>query len=133
MKDGHLNKCKECTKKDVKLRYNKDREKIMRYERKRSQEPSRREKWIVYQREGRKRNPDKNRARAKVDRAIRLGKLIRQPCSVCGSVCDVEAHHTDYSKPFEITWLCFRCHRIAHGQMPSKLADVSASAMSLPF
>lgn len=36
---------------------------------------------------------------------ILRGVLKRQPCEICGAV-KVEAHHEDYTKPFEVRWLC---------------------------
>ena len=48
-----------------------------------------------------------------VNEAVRLGKLIKQPCEICGSK-RVHAHHEDYLKPFEITWLCPVHHREHH-------------------
>ena len=44
--------------------------------------------------------------------AIALGILVRQACEMCG-VKETEAHHTDYSKPLEVRWLC-RTHHAAH-------------------
>lgn len=35
-------------------------------------------------------------------------------CYECGKNCTPDAHHEDYSKPFEVTWLCRLCHRIKH-------------------
>ena len=46
-------------------------------------------------------------------RAIKSGKLVPQPCKVCGCV-DVEAHHPDYSKPIDVVWLCAEHHREIH-------------------
>jgi len=43
--------------------------------------------------------------------AIKKGKLIPQPCEVCGSTGT--AHHDDYAKPLEVRWLCHR-HHITH-------------------
>lgn len=42
---------------------------------------------------------------------LRRGKIQPKPCAVCGSTKRVEMHHDDYSKPREVTWLCFRHHR----------------------
>lgn len=49
-------------------------------------------------------------AREKVRRAILKGKLIPQPCEVCGKLENIEAHHWDYSKPLEVNWLCKEHH-----------------------
>ena len=49
----------------------------------------------------------------KVRYAIRPGKLIPQPCFMCG-LPDVEAHHYDYSMPLDVTWLCKYHHELLH-------------------
>lgn len=48
---------------------------------------------------------DKYYARRAVTNAIEYGRLVKEPCSVCGEQ-KVEAHHPDYSKPFEVVWVC---------------------------
>lgn len=118
MADGHLNKCKLCTKKDVRRRYYdpESREKIKEYERKRFQTSHRKAKVLEYQRTRRKRSPGKNKARAKVLQAIKRGDLVRLPCEVCGLDAS-EAHHVDYRKPLEVSWLCFVHHREEHGHI----------------
>ena len=45
---------------------------------------------------------------------IRSGKIVKQPCEVCGTLENVEAHHDDYSKPDDIRWLCRDHHRELH-------------------
>lgn len=55
------------------------------------------------------------RAREIAQRAIKAGRLLRQPCNQCGAD-RAEAHHTDYSRPLDVTWLCGKCHRAAHRQ-----------------
>lgn len=55
----------------------------------------------------------KANARTKVLQAIAAGKLVRQPCEVCGAQV-VEAHHADYSKPLDVMWLCARHHAEWH-------------------
>jgi hypothetical protein len=59
------------------------------------------------------RDPLKRKAQTAVANAIRDGKLQRQPCEVCGAEF-AEAHHPDYTKPFEIRWLCPEEHRGVH-------------------
>jgi hypothetical protein len=47
---------------------------------------------------------------------LRKGSLIKQPCEVCGTA-EAEAHHKDYSRPLEITWLCKPHHLLEHGRI----------------
>lgn len=117
MHDGRVNKCKECNKKDVKEhRLNpKYREKVLEYDRQRFKKPERKKKVLEYQRERRKKYPEKERARRLVGYRLRRGIVKPMPCEVCGKK-EAEAHHDDYSKPLEIRWLCFECHRKVHGQ-----------------
>lgn len=52
-------------------------------------------------------------AHSAVSNAIRDGRLKREPCSKCGAEFG-EAHHEDYNKPLEVTWLCKACHSEEH-------------------
>jgi hypothetical protein len=49
-----------------------------------------------------------------VTRAIKLGKIERQPCQMCGTKDWVVAHHDDYHKPLDIMWLCPVHHKARH-------------------
>lgn len=122
MKDGHLNKCKECAKKDVQIRYDdpKYRERISEYEKSRFQSVDRKQKLTQYQRNARAKNPEKYKARYQVSNAIRDGRLFKMPCEYCGNP-KAEAHHHDYTKPLDVKWVCFKCHREReHGQILTK-------------
>lgn len=57
------------------------------------------------------RNPEKYKARNAVGNALRDGRLTKQPCRICGSKVGVQAHHTSYSRPLDVLWECFKCHR----------------------
>jgi len=57
--------------------------------------------------------PEKVAARAAVARAVRTGALAKQPCERCGAK-KAEAHHSDYSQPLLVEWLCGVCHREEH-------------------
>jgi len=57
-------------------------------------------------------NPLKYKARKLVYVEVRAGRLVAKPCT-CGSV-NSEAHHKDYSKPLDVTWLCPKCHAREH-------------------
>jgi predicted DNA-binding protein YlxM (UPF0122 family) len=59
-----------------------------------------------------------------LEEALERGIVIRQnTCSKCGYTgkCKdgrnkVQAHHPDYNKPLDVTWLCQRCHHEWHKQ-----------------
>lgn len=115
-KEGFQQRCKVCSIKAAKKRYDEKRAEIAEYEQKRFKDPARKAKVAEYQRRRRARYPEKNRARQKVAYAIRTGKLARKPCERCGNP-KAQTHHADYSRPLEVTWLCFACHReCEHGQ-----------------
>jgi len=60
-----------------------------------------------------------------VHTALRQGKLIRQPCEICGAI-KVDAHHDDYSRPLNVRWLCRSHHRLHHNAEHRALAQHSA-------
>lgn len=64
--------------------------------------------------EWKRRNPEKRRAHHAVDQEIKMGRMKRGQCSVCGSDRNIDAHHADYSKPLDVTWLCRSCHFLEH-------------------
>lgn len=119
MADGHLNKCKICTMKDVKERYyNPDfRQKIVDYEKKRFQTEKRKKYKKLYDLRSKLKHPGKARARNKVAVALRNGRLTKLPCQVCGNL-KVEAHHTDYRKYLDVMWLCRKHHMEIEGKIP---------------
>lgn len=101
--DGHIGKCKECTKKDsIDNRWN-NREYYKKYDRERGcrMTPE------YYKKYHKKRPGIYNCAR----------DIPKQPCAVCGYDGYVEAHHEDYGKPREVTWLCYQHHNSIHGKL----------------
>lgn len=116
MGDGHLGKCKDCTRRDVARHRREHLDEVRAYDRRRYREPERHARALAAQRRHDARNPDKKRARTAVGNAIRDGRLVRQLCEQCGNPRS-EAHHDDYSKPLVVRWLCFRCHRVEHGAL----------------
>ena|SRR3990167_3733054 len=60
-----------------------------------------------------KKDKIKVRARRAVLYAVKVKKLARGRCRDCSRV-KTEAHHEDYSKPLEVTWLCRRHHNKQH-------------------
>lgn len=55
----------------------------------------------------------KANARAMVNQAVASGRLVREPCAVCGNERS-HGHHDDYSKPLDVVWLCYRHHADVH-------------------
>jgi hypothetical protein len=69
------------------------------------------------------RNPDKIRARLIVAMRVYRGTLKRPTsCERCGVECKPDAHHTDYTKPLYVDWLCKSCHRAADIELQRRSA-----------
>jgi hypothetical protein len=119
MADGRLGKCKVCTRADVKKAYRASFLQRQAYEKERAGTPRRKLQRLQELRRARARYPEKFRARAAVANAINRGHIKKEPCGRCGAE-KAEAHHHDYSKPLDVEWLCFRCHREAHGHGSAK-------------
>lgn len=44
---------------------------------------------------------------------IKRGKIVKQPCCVCGNPKS-EVHHSDYRKPLAVIWYCREHHLQSH-------------------
>lgn len=115
MKDGRLNKCKECTKADNRSNQRKKKKYYRRYDKERQKRPERKLQQTESCLRIRAKYPEKYKARTAVSNALRDGRLRKGPCALCGSKKRVQGHHPDYSKPLEVTWLCEPCHKRHHG------------------
>lgn len=59
-----------------------------------------------------------HRARGAVLKAVKHGTLVRPArCSRCGYACKPVAHHDDYARPLDVTWLCGSCHIARHVEL----------------
>lgn len=118
MADGHLNKCRSCTRRDVSEHRAGNLSAVREYDRNRSSLPHRREKNRVITAAWRKANPERRAAQHALNSAVRSGKVV--PWPVCAMYyCDVtkvEAHHPDYSRPLDVVWLCSPHHKQAHAE-----------------
>lgn len=115
MKDGHLNKCKDCTRQDSSLRNIMCADKIREYESKRSKTEKRKALRKKYVEKYRKEHPERNAFYVKIKKAIDSGKITRPKfCSICGKECKTVAHHYDYSKPLDVIFVCQSCHKRIH-------------------
>lgn len=114
MPDGHLNKCKVCTRHDVRENYQARREQYLAYDRQRRprngrrtiEDEAKRARKQEWTRRDKELHPEKWRARAALARAVKTGKVARAPCEVCGRRDAVQAHHDDYNRPLDVHWLC---------------------------
>ena len=113
MADGHLNKCKECAKQDVSNHRLQNLDRIRQYDRDRSKNKDRLRASSEILKAWRAQDLRRSKAHSAVARAIRSGALARQPCSSCGAAKSV-AHHEDYDRPLQVTWLCQSCHVALH-------------------
>jgi hypothetical protein len=115
MADGYLNKCKECTRKDVKGNRENNVEYYREYDRERANQPHRVAAMQEYNEQYRLEHPLRYLARNIVNNAVRDGKLIPWPvCAVPECNGKPEAHHADYSRPLDVVWLCSVHHKQVH-------------------
>lgn len=63
----------------------------------------------------RKANLKADLAKTLANNAVRDGILVNPgQCASCGEVRSLQKHHENYSKPYEVTWLCPKCHGQLH-------------------
>ena len=121
-------KCKECYCRQVR-KYREDNiEKVLVYDRQRSNLPHRVEARLNYnttqegkaagsraKRKWAKSNLIKKAASQVIGIALRSKKIIRPDiCEACLVVTKPHGHHDDYAYPMMVRWLCPKCHRLWH-------------------
>ena len=112
MKDGRVNKCKECNKRDVRENRKGKIEYYRAYDRERGNRQD-----AEYRKRYQQDNPIKCGARTMVSNSVRDGKLKRgEICESCGGSGGLHGHHDDYAKPLEVRWLCCPCHFTWHAK-----------------
>lgn len=94
--DGHTYACRECYRKKHVKYYRENKE-----------------KWIEKSAKSRVKNAHKWKARYLVRSAVKSGGLIKTPCEICGDE-KVQGHHSDYSQPLKVNWLCKEHHLQVH-------------------
>lgn len=67
-----------------------------------------------------KREPERRRARGALKKAVYDGRIAKPTvCSLCNTNKKerrfIHGHHSDYDRPFAVTWVCARCHPSLHG------------------
>lgn len=117
MGDGHLGKCKECTKMDAGLHRRGNLEKIRAYDVERGKLPHRKAMCIATGKRIRASPDNYLFTHARVAYALKKGTLKRMPCLMCGTTKNIHAHHDDYSKPLDVMWLCVVHHKSRHAYL----------------
>lgn len=147
MQDGHLNKCKECTRKDSNKHREDNIEKVRAYDRNRPNKAERIKKQADYHKHGkgkeihflankayRERNPLRYKANCAVNNALRDGRLFRpNRCESCNTECKPQGHHDDYTKPLVVRWLCVTCHNNFHNFVNEIYRNLEHTGLDNPF
>jgi len=121
-----MSSCIACDKDRCREYRSRNIDRIREYDRKRSALPHRREARLNYRftdnfrashnettRRYVKDNPAKRAAHVAVRKAIESGAMSRGCCEWCGSY-PAQAHHFDYGKQLDVTWLCTEHHALVH-------------------
>ena len=119
MGDGHLGKCKECTKADVIANRLKRVDYYRKYDLERAKNPERAKAAAAISKRWRQSDKRITKCHNAVVRAIRKGTLERLPCCVCGRV-DTMAHHESYDRPLDVVFYCQPHHKERHKEMVLK-------------
>ena len=127
MADGHVNKCKECNKKDVKEHRERNLEKVQEYDRNRPNrerriiqacervkarkeiDPEYKERVHGIKREWAERNQHKRKAQSAATNAVRDGRLERKTsCEHCGFL--INLYRNTIGRILKNTgWMLFGC------------------------
>lgn len=114
-KDGHLGKCKECTRHDVITRSRQNPEKVRAYEKIRAQTEKRKQNRRFYVKKYNQEHPERNAIMLRVRRAIKKGVIVKpKTCCICGDETRLYAHHPNYNEPLNVIFVCQSCHRKIH-------------------
>ena|ERR1035441_6200612 len=122
MGDGHLGKCKDCAKADVIANRLAHVDYYREYDTDRYANNSvHRARHDAASKNYNDNNPEKRKAHQAVTNAVRDRRLLKNPCRDCPRT-DVHGHHTDYSRPLDVIWLCPVHHRAEHERLKRSFA-----------
>ncbi len=139
MVDGHVNKCKECNKKDVNENRELKYKYYLNYDRNRHNSAERnikatqrnklkypedvqfKESVLHSRRKWLEKNTCKRKAQIASNNAVRDGKLERKTsCEHCGTdKKKLQKHHWSYLEEhwLDVIWLCTTCHGAEHKRL----------------
>ena len=105
-KTGLRSQCIECM--------TKERKRLRKHYKQWRERDEVKAKYRAYRKEHYDDNRKKVSARNKANHAVRTGAIVRRTCENCISTEAGQAHHNDYNKPLNVTWLCPACHKQWH-------------------
>lgn len=100
-----------------KIWYKKNKDKIRLYYREwyKKNGRSRNIDYAEAIREWRNNHPEIVKAHNILNYALKKGEIIKSDtCNNCNIKTRLSAHHSDYTKPLEVIWLCSSCHKLIH-------------------
>jgi hypothetical protein len=115
-KSGRQGICKVCDCERTRINTQDNRARKIEYQSNwREQNPE----WVAeYSRLWIEKNPEKQKAHFLLTSAVRRGKVAKpDKCETCASSENIQGHHSDYTKPYDVNWLCASCHNKEHGRL----------------
>ena len=133
MADGHVNKCKECNKRDVRENRADKNEYYIEYDKQRGKdrESERYKRKLEYGITYRKEQAVKRKAQSLLRSKLNLGHICKSAhCEYCGNSENIYGHHSSYAKDMWllVTWLCAKCHNRLHRDFEYKLGAWSEAS-----
>ena len=120
-KNGHRKECRVCgnaKRREYRIK-NIDAERV-RERKKNETKPTRIKRKQASQ--FRSKYLHQNNATKKLRYAVKKGKIQKpSTCSSCGASGDLDGHHEDYRKCFEVVWLCKTCHGRRHTEINDEI------------
>jgi len=124
-RNGHGSWCKRCVSEYQKNWYLENKSKILDKQHKYGRTDKGKKVMKETLARMSRKYPEKFKARWTVRDALKSGKLEKRPCLICGDV-NSEAHHHDYTKSLDVSWLCMKHHRqLEKGELSQLLHDFS--------
>lgn len=71
-----------------------------------------------------RKDPTKEKVRSLLKYAVNMGRIVKPTtCERCGYEDKIEGHHIDYTKPYDVMWLCKLCHMAVEHKLVDKKLD----------
>jgi len=117
----NLRRCKDCSHKDYLRRYSDPDKRATQQQASRNWKANNLDRHAELAKEYRAKNKEKTKAHNRLNYAIKIGKIKRLPCEVCGTTERVHGHHVSYEPKdwLNVNWLCKDCHKLEHMTYPT--------------